>query len=273
MNVPPRPDQVPGTPSPGAISPGQSGLITARTVIIFGSGSGVGLFVYSPTPASGNLVDSIAAASGHDAYGNAYPAGIMSQSSTSQVNINSGQIFIEGLGTLASSSPGGFQIIASNEIEYTAPTDATNVASPELVMKSTATVGMIVTTPLSAVNPAGGSPDAQDPWHNLSLTGTWSGPLRYAMMPWGQGGANFVWLNGTLTAGATFADGTTIGTIGTSAYFPATSQNVPLTTNNALATAGDQSPHLSISTAGVIKCDGIRAAGDILGLNAGYPVN
>lgn len=35
-----------------------------------------GLFVYSGTPASGNLIASIAAAAGTDAYGNAYPQGI-----------------------------------------------------------------------------------------------------------------------------------------------------------------------------------------------------
>lgn len=46
-----------------------------QIVIITGAG-GSGLFVYSPTPGAGKLVASIAAAAGHDAYGNNYLAGL-----------------------------------------------------------------------------------------------------------------------------------------------------------------------------------------------------
>jgi hypothetical protein len=54
----------------------QSGLF--QIVIITGSGGKSGLFVYSPKPALGNLVASIAALGGKDAYGNAYVPGVVS---------------------------------------------------------------------------------------------------------------------------------------------------------------------------------------------------
>lgn len=51
------------------------GVIEAVTVIIQG-GTQSGIFVYSGTPASGDLIGSWAATGGTDAYGNAYPPGL-----------------------------------------------------------------------------------------------------------------------------------------------------------------------------------------------------
>lgn len=48
----------------------------ARQVIVDGSGSDTGVFVYDGVPASGNLIVSIAAESGTDQYGNNYPQGL-----------------------------------------------------------------------------------------------------------------------------------------------------------------------------------------------------
>jgi len=65
----------PGRPqSPGGAPGAQGQVIRARQVIVFGP-AGSGIFVYSGTPAHGNLVYSIAAASGTDPYGNAYVPG------------------------------------------------------------------------------------------------------------------------------------------------------------------------------------------------------
>lgn len=57
--------------------------VVAPVVVIVASGPGQGLFVYSGTPANGNLVASIAAAAGTDTHGNPYQAGITSYSSSS----------------------------------------------------------------------------------------------------------------------------------------------------------------------------------------------
>jgi hypothetical protein len=264
VNVPPRPDQVPGVPSPGAISPGQSGLVVARTVIIYGTSGG--LFVYSPTPALGNLAASIAAAGGHDTYGNTYLAGVVSYTDSGGTFFASQQI-AGGLNFKTASGAGGtYGNIAQISLDSN---DNLTITSAISEVNYTSLVDTAVAASVNAQSPTASSvgPDA---WHSLSLSGTWTGPLRYVLMPFKAG---FVALNGTLTAGGTFADGTTLGTISNSAYYPTTTQNAPLTTDNTLATAGDQSPHLTVSTAGVIKVFGVRATGDILGLNTLYPLD
>jgi hypothetical protein len=55
-------------------------VFKGRLVVISGSSTNgtVGLFVYSGTPANGNLVASIASTAGTDSFGNAYQAGITS---------------------------------------------------------------------------------------------------------------------------------------------------------------------------------------------------
>jgi hypothetical protein len=94
-----RPDQH-YEPPESAIPPGQrSGTFRGRLVIIFGTGPNVGLFVYSPAPGFGNLVESIAAANGTDPYGNAYLSGF-----TSYQRIGGGSVL--AVQTDASSQPG-----------------------------------------------------------------------------------------------------------------------------------------------------------------------
>lgn len=60
-------------PSPG-VGPGQGQNVRARIVIIFGTGGG--LFVYSGTPAAGNLIASITSAAGTDPFGNPYDSDV-----------------------------------------------------------------------------------------------------------------------------------------------------------------------------------------------------
>jgi hypothetical protein len=63
------------------------GSISANTVVV--SGSGEGLFIYSGTPGTGNLIGSWAQTASTDAYGNPYPAGLQvgNSSDTAQVLI------------------------------------------------------------------------------------------------------------------------------------------------------------------------------------------
>lgn len=61
-------------PAEGAMAAASPSVIRARQVIVYGP-NGSGIFVYSGTPAHGNLIYSIAAAGGTDPYGNAYPPG------------------------------------------------------------------------------------------------------------------------------------------------------------------------------------------------------
>lgn len=51
-------------------------VLQATTVIVSGSGSDTGIFIYSPTPGTGNLIGAWTAAAGTDPYTNAFPAGL-----------------------------------------------------------------------------------------------------------------------------------------------------------------------------------------------------
>ncbi len=85
-------------------------------------GKGSGLFVYSPSAAKGNLVDSISASGGTDPYGNVYLAGFMAtglvgggpHTQTGQLNAGSLALFFDNLsrieinnGGLFAYNPGG----------------------------------------------------------------------------------------------------------------------------------------------------------------------
>jgi hypothetical protein len=71
-----RPDQHFGPP-PTPVAPGAAaGIVRARTVIIFGGGTGSGIFVYDGTPALGTLIGSWTGQAGTDQYGNSYPQGL-----------------------------------------------------------------------------------------------------------------------------------------------------------------------------------------------------
>lgn len=74
----PRPDQHYEPPAGGQAVAGQRGVIRARTVIVFGSGPGAGVFVYSPSPGLGKLIASITAANSTDPFGNATVSGFTS---------------------------------------------------------------------------------------------------------------------------------------------------------------------------------------------------
>lgn len=77
MRTPRRPDQR-QDPPPAVVAPGsQTGIFRGRLVqIIGGAPPGFGLFVYNPTLAFGNLLDSVAAVGGHDQKGNLVLVGI-----------------------------------------------------------------------------------------------------------------------------------------------------------------------------------------------------
>ena len=91
-----------------------------------------GLFGYSPFPAAGNLIFSVAAAAGMDSYGNSYPQGMSStvgditanSLAAGQLTINSGPLLFYG------SSAGGGQIFAAGTSgNWTVPSGVTTVTA------------------------------------------------------------------------------------------------------------------------------------------------
>jgi hypothetical protein len=79
-----------GQATPIGVTPGTTGLVIARQVIIIGSGGQ--LLVYSPTAAAGNLIASIAGAAGTDTYGNKYLAGFTTYGGTDAMQMETGDI-------------------------------------------------------------------------------------------------------------------------------------------------------------------------------------
>ena len=77
-----------------------SAVLTANTVIVTADAAGTGVFVYSGTPATGNLVASITATSGTDPFGNGFTAGFSSYAAGGLLaNVNNAKVIL--------SEPGG----------------------------------------------------------------------------------------------------------------------------------------------------------------------
>lgn len=105
-----RPDQMFDPPPPALPAGGNAGIFRGRLVVIFGTSSNgsVGLFVYSGTPAAGNLVASITSSAGTDPYTNAYLSGITSYDpgvTNNIINILAGVISFENSG-FSTQTPG-----------------------------------------------------------------------------------------------------------------------------------------------------------------------
>ena len=131
MTNPRRPDQE-SDPPPMVVAPGgAAGTFRGRYVIIFGTGKNSGLFVYSPIPATGNLVASIAAAAGTDPYGNAYLAGICDYSGTLYAQLL-GAAFNAGLTT--SYAPGFMAAVGSNPGQLQISSPLRSVTDAALVL-------------------------------------------------------------------------------------------------------------------------------------------
>jgi len=110
MTTPPRPDQEIDPPAQVIAPGGAAGVFKGRLVIVFGPGYS-GVFVYSPTPGTGNLIASVAAAAGTDPYGNVYQAGVFSYTGGGEAGLASGALVLEALsavspGTLTATAPG-----------------------------------------------------------------------------------------------------------------------------------------------------------------------
>lgn len=72
--VPPRPDQEYRGGGGVVIAPGSSNIVRATQVVVFGTGAGTGLFVYSGTPALGNPPIFWATSATKDPFGNTIPS-------------------------------------------------------------------------------------------------------------------------------------------------------------------------------------------------------
>ncbi len=139
------------------------GSITSNTVVV--SGSGEGVFVYSGTPANGNLIATITSAPGTDGFGNAYVGGITAYNGANEwASLTAGTLSLQGTsgqyqtGQLGASGSGttflssgletntdvGAQVIAQSAQAASGPSTITLSAS-EVVANGAMTVTTTLT--------------------------------------------------------------------------------------------------------------------------------
>jgi hypothetical protein len=124
LNAPPAGNAAPG------VQPGNTRLIVANKVIIIGDTGG--LFVYAPTPAAGNLIASIAAEAGTDQFGNSYPAGIMGELQTNEIQFTSGGLVVGQLAPVGSGAEPPLTLLNEPFV-----TEAGTAANPTIVSTDT----------------------------------------------------------------------------------------------------------------------------------------
>ena len=151
-----------------------------------------GFFLYSGTPANGNLAASIAAVSGTDAFGNAYIAGVASYSGAVIVQLNAGGI---GMQAAAGQIAGGYEGVisagaAAGQTLITSGGNSAGDPQAEVALASAAVAG----TPTVTIT------------NNLTVNGTLT-------------------INGSTSTGTGSNGGVTSGPSGTVNAFPAAGPN------------------------------------------------
>ncbi len=151
-------------------------------VIIAGGVTGEGLFVYSGTPAAGNLIVSIAAAAGTDSFGNNYTQGIMEQSpGAALVNINNGAVAFGSVPSRAplATSPDAIALTLQSGISALGHTVSMMQFLQNVTTVPTAPQ-QILTDGLVAWDPSNLHVTAEA-WHSPALATGWTGSIRYKL--------------------------------------------------------------------------------------------
>lgn len=235
-------------PPSGVIYPGvQPGVnnstVFARRVIIFGPDDG--LFVYSGSPAFGNLIVAVVEQSVTDPYGNLVPF-----AGTNVFQPSSGLLL-----TLNGADLGWFTF-ATEAGPYS---DAANLAY-DVSLAAVLLSGALGASfdleipfygPVYASEP--GSPGTQETWHTFSsLSASWTGTLQYRLTTEGEVEMRSV---GALGAG-TLTNGTQIATMPTG-YVPTNQGQVPVIISavGAGSAAAAVTPYLVIQTSGAVEVE------------------
>lgn len=262
-------------PFPG-VQPGNSSpVVLANLVVVFGSGGGI--FVYTGTPARGNLFMVMAAMQGTDRYGNKYFAGLtigvwdavtgnllqhtgIDSNAMSLANANSATtIFAEAdknlFAVYTTSGRGAGNLLAS-------------IASQAGNDGVTNQYAAGYTGPVTAFQP-GTSPQAPETWHNLTpLTGFAAGGQqpRYQLMSDGT-----VQLAGAVNLTAAQAAGTAFFAL-PSGYVPASSSF--WSTFNTLSGYTLGAASVKVEAGGALRINVAGSLGNAVQLDGiRYPLN
>jgi hypothetical protein len=264
VSTPRRPDQRQLGVSRSGVGPSPSaGIVIARQVIVYGSGTGFGVFVYSPAFADGDLVGSIAASSGTDSFGDTVLAGITSYGSSQYAQLNSGYLVLGNIGVSMTEQPSIYYNAESLQLTsgilslaYTAATlelVAGDGVNPQIQVE-----GDILLEGYNLFPGQPSSPATAEVWHALPLSNSWAnsgnGPAaQYRLL---ASPPNTVEVIFDLNPG-TVTNGTTVATL-PAGYHPASAQTIACVIPSGVPTTTWPSPRLSIGAAsGAIACQGM----------------
>lgn len=182
-----------------------------------------GLFIYSGTPAAGNLIASIAPTSGTDSFGNTYLGGIVTYSGTSFASLNVGNLL---LGITADAANAGLVgLSGADGVFASSPVSGSNTEAATWKLSD----GLTSVTPRSAagyphldvgastagvtgwINGAwvnssvNGGTSTAETWHTPTFSGTWSstgtlnGNSTFQGMQYRKDAEDNVWISGGAT--------------------------------------------------------------------------
>ncbi len=251
-----------------------------------------GSFYYDGAPAAGNLIASIAAASGTDAYGNLYQGGIATYAGTEMVALTTGNLL---LGDVADPVHAGLVgVVGAEGVGMSSPWAAAHPDTADV----TVIYGDSTVTPLSAPGyphiETSGTVWAADPvvfathpgnvwaaetWHTPAFSGTWSatstlnGNTGFQGLQYRKDAEDNVWLSGGAT---TTGAGGSIFTLPPGYFNPNKRHLVPcwiFDSSAGTTTAG----FTQVTETGVVNIaatlTGITiAAGDQVYLNGRFPL-
>jgi hypothetical protein len=253
-----------------------------------------GLFLYSGTPANGNLIANITAAAGVDEFGNTYLAGIVSYSGPVFASLNdsnlllglvseaidAGVVGLAGGDELFISSPTHNKdpatIAVTNGLDSTTPRSSAAYPHIEVGASSAGTTGWINGAWIhSTVNGGVSTPEAwQTPSYaaNWSGTGTLAGVANYQPLRMRLDAEDNVWFEGCFQAAA--GAGSTVFTAPAGYYNTTTLHPFPVVLRQAAGTW--QTGIGYIGTTGNFHIDlgnnFTRNAGDVYSVNAKVPL-
>lgn len=261
----PRPDQSYRTPPPTWVAPGgAAGTFRGRLVIVYGTGAGQGVFVYSGTPALGNPPIFWASAVLTDPYGNTLKgyAGAASQGFYVVGNAGQADTTIGG-GSVqwrsGSITQNGFIQVPAAGADYLqiqAPLIAGDTDAANLQLTS-GTAGAAFTTlspygnDLRATNPNG----LAETWHPLTLAAGWSNVAGHAPASYRLNALGNVEMTGRITG--TVSGATQIATLPTGYYSTTYQRAYPCNVDASAGITPSETPHMYCGTAGSVQVTGL----------------
>lgn len=262
---------------PGQAAGSPSGTVRARQVII--SGAGGLLLVYSPSVGFGNLIYSVAGASGTDGP----PGNAILQGAVSYKNAGGGVYWAEQtLGVTVtwfvsvSGAGGPYAQFADIGFGFATPNLGTLLIQANNQVSIGQSGGMVwndtgAAAPSQLTLPAGGGPFVlSETWHNITLAGNFTGTFRVMKLPW-----NRVAVNGALTWSGTGPTTATFGTLPDSTYLPVTDVRHPVA-HTGIPTSLQSGPRVFVPAAGTglqLIMPQVTTANTSIGFDFDYPTN